>query len=127
MKLTYISIFLCLFFALSGCHKKSEYLVYFFQNVDETRQYHLVLDNRNKGEVPFLNEDANCESSSVQSNSLILVLEEGSYKYQLLNSAEEVVSEGKFKISSRKVSSSGGKGSVMLQVGGQKAAIRLGE
>jgi len=127
MKLTFISTFLFLLFTLGSCQKKSEYLVYFFQNVDDYSHYQLVLDEDNMGEVPYLNEEANPDNDLVQSNSMILILDEGSYKYELLNHGDEVVSSGKFKIKPGKISSSGRKGNAMLQVTGQKAALRMGE
>jgi len=127
MKLTYISSLICLFFALVSCQKKTNYQVYFYQNVDETRPFHLELDEEPKGTVPFLDLDANCEDGEIQANSLVIELEAGTYRYKLLDSSNEIVSEGKFKISSRKISSSGGKGSLMLQASGNCAAARMGE
>lgn len=127
VKLTYIPTFLFLLFTLASCQKKSEYIVYFFQNVDDYSHYQLLLDENNLGEVPYLDEDANPDDELVQSNSLILILDEGTYKYQLLTHGDELIASGKFKIKEGKVSSSGRKGSAMLQVSGYKAALRMGE
>ena len=127
MKLKSILIAATVFFFVTSCQKNEKIRFYFYQNVSAETPHTLQLDGENRGELPFLQVDPNCQSTDVQTNSLVLPIEKGRHRYKLINANGEVVSEGKFKVSDHEFSMTGTKGSSSFRLGEDCAAAQMGQ
>ncbi|MCU0359368.1 MAG: hypothetical protein MUF75_01420 [Bacteroidia bacterium] len=109
--------------AFSGCKKDDTiFNGYFYSSQPGSEgQLWLYLDGSNKGALPFINtKQIGFTGDSIKKYALPLPIKAGKYKLEVKDQSGTIRAQGKFKVTTNKVSSSGG-------IGGQEVVMENGE
>lgn len=106
--ITKIFVLALLFMASYSCQKNNTlFRAHFYTTVpDSEESYILLLNDQNRGVIPFNPTELSCTTTDLNELSLSFPLAPGRYKIVLINKQNKEVLRGNFKIKKNKMSSS---------------------